>query len=313
MKKLHNAFTMVELVAVIVIFGIVAAIGSEIFVKLYENYMLTRSMNSLQTKTELALEQIAKRLQYRIKYASIARKTSPLTDYVSLADPYLNDDYKILEWIGYDNEGLKGTYNSSEHYHTPGWSGFLDVNDSNKTLLLTPGSDLDKENTIISVLSHGNLDLNSSGGIVFNGSLGAFDVTKYGWTPATTWNADNVYEINEYNATAFSVVDATLPDEIFERYKLVWTAYAIVPQTDSNAFCTEADVNQSKCNLYLYMNYRPWKHEAYNGNNSSKFLLIEHVSTFKFKQNGDILRLKLCVNERLVETNVSICKEKAVF
>jgi len=63
MRSLRKAFTLVEITFVILVFGIVAAIGSEIYAKLYENYMITRSINSLQTKTETALEQIAKRLQ----------------------------------------------------------------------------------------------------------------------------------------------------------------------------------------------------------------------------------------------------------
>ncbi len=302
MKKFRYAFTMVELVAVIVIFGIIAAIGSEIYVKIYENYMVSRVMNTLQTKTELALEQIAKRLQYRIKDATIARKPPPnLNEIISTADPDLDDSYKILEWIGYDDTGLKGSYNTTINFYTPAWSGFIDVDDSNATYLSTPGSDLDQENAIIQAVSHGGSTI-ADAGIVFIGVEGDYNVSKYGWSPST--NSDYVYDIAEHNQTTLLVTDTQGPKEIYERYKLAWTAYAIAPDPLTCNF---------DCNLSLYENYQPWRGEAFDNANTSKYLLLEHVTTFKFKQDGDVIRIKLCVNDKIVDKNVSICKEKVVF
>ena len=302
MKPLRHAFTLVELVAVIVIFGIVAAIGSEIYVKIYENYMVSRVMNNLQTKTELALEQIARRLQYRIKSATIARKPPPNQHIIiSTADPSLDDSYKILEWIGYDNEGLKGYFNGS--MYTPAWSAFIDVDDSNSTYLSTPGSNLDNEDAIIKAVSYNTSDINNSG-VILTGASGAFDIAEYGWDPSASSN--NVYDIAEFNSTMFLVTDAQKPQEVYERYKLVWSAFAIAPDPLT---CND------DCNLSFYENYQPWKGEAFFDNNIGvmKFLLLEHVTTFKFKQDGDIIRLKLCVRDKIVNNDVSICKEKVVF
>ena len=50
MKK-HTAFTMIELVMVIVVFGIIASIGAEIIASLYTNYLRTRAINRLQSQT----------------------------------------------------------------------------------------------------------------------------------------------------------------------------------------------------------------------------------------------------------------------
>jgi len=144
MRYLRRAFTLVELTFVILVFGIVAAIGSEIYAKIYENYLITRSINSLQTKTEIALEQIAKRLQYRIKSSVIGVK-SDLSDFITTADPRLDENYTILEWIGYDETGFRGEYNSTLNYFQPIWSGFIDVDDSNQTVISTPGSRLFSE------------------------------------------------------------------------------------------------------------------------------------------------------------------------
>ena len=55
MKK---AFTLIELILVIVILGILSFAGINIIKNLYENYLQARSVNTLETQTELVLEQI---------------------------------------------------------------------------------------------------------------------------------------------------------------------------------------------------------------------------------------------------------------
>lgn len=152
MKK---AFTMIELVMVIVVLGIVAAIGADIIVSLYNNYLRTRTINALETKTEATLEQIAKRFQYRIKDSTIARQANGAFDPISLGT--LDHTYKTIEWIGYSNESFLGT-------PRPGWSGFIDfdANETNKTAgtLKTTDSNLSYADEIINALSYGNISLN---------------------------------------------------------------------------------------------------------------------------------------------------------
>ena len=60
MKK---AVTMLEMIMVIVVLGIVASIGSEIILNLYNSYIRSRAVYQLEAQTELTLEQIARRLQ----------------------------------------------------------------------------------------------------------------------------------------------------------------------------------------------------------------------------------------------------------
>jgi len=60
--------------------------------------------------------------------------------------------------------------------------------------------------------------------------------------------------------------------------------YAIVPQGSGDDF-----------NLTLYYNYQPWENETYHDGKST--LLIEHVSTFRFTQIGETIRLKLCIHD----------------
>ena len=92
MKK---AFTLIELILVIVILGILSFAGINIIKNLYENYLQARSVNTLETQTELVLEQISKRLAVRVKGSTIGRQAST-GNFVSTRDPALNVQFNIL-------------------------------------------------------------------------------------------------------------------------------------------------------------------------------------------------------------------------
>ena len=311
-KKISPAFTLIELILVIVVFGILASISADIFAKIYDNYMIARLMNNLQTKTEITLEQIAKRLENRIKDSTIARKEANATanispNYVFLGDA--DETYKILEWIGSAEEARKGMWDTGKQINVPGWSGFVDLNVSDSNNIATPGSDLNKASDIIYALSYNQISLDNTltpgkyAALVMVGRVGDYNVSSYGW---------HVYTDNAYAPTVTKTAAQTLQfttsntDEIYEHYKLAWTAYAIVPQCPAGASDT------MDCNLSLYYNFRPWQGENFYQHGTSA-LLAEHVTTFKFFQMGDAIRLKLCIGERFYDDNISFCKERVVF
>jgi len=293
--KKRFGFTMVEMIFVIVILGIVAAIGSGIIAKIYESYIYSQSINSLQTKTELAIDQIAKYLSYSIKDSIIARK-SP-TKFKQLSDA--NGSYQILEWIGYNNEGFEGNKTG------PGWSGFVDLDspDTNNTQIDTPGSHLSYAKQVISALSNNEVNLsspNSSAGIVFSGLPNDFNVSQYGWNNGSTEQHDYIFRVQRSGQDVLKFIENNATT-VYEHYQLVWSAYAIVPEG-----------NTSDRNLTFYYNFRPWMGKTYK--DGSKTILMEHVSTFRFRQVGNAIRLKLCVfNPVGNDFNITFCKEKVVF
>ena len=301
MKK-RLAFTMVEMIFVIVVLGIVAAIGSSIISKIYESYIYSRSINELQAKTELALAQISKFLSYRIKSSVIARKSQ--TNFKALNDA--NGSYAVLEWIGYNNEGFEGNASG------PGWSGFVDLGspETKQTQIKTSGSYLPYAEQNIYALSNGEVnlsDINSSAAIIFDGLPNDFNISQYGWYDGTSDTAHHkyIYRVENNGSDVLKFIDQNA-STVYEHYKLVWSAYAIVPQGK------EGDKN-----LTLYYNFRPWiaKHgrdENYTDGSSST--LMEHVTTFRFRQTGETIRLKLCVsNLAASDFNITFCKEKVVF
>ncbi|MDD4505640.1 MAG: prepilin-type N-terminal cleavage/methylation domain-containing protein, partial [Sulfurospirillaceae bacterium] len=304
MKK---AFTMLELVMVMVIMGIVASIGAEIIASMYSNYLRSRTINRLESQTEITLEQIAKRLQYRIKESVITRNN--LGNPLSLSDSSIaaGGTFNVLEWIGASNESFLGT-------PRPGWSGFIDLdsNDTNRNAvprptLKTSESNLTDAISTISALTNGNITLTATNeaALVFKGM--AYSVADFGWGNPN--NFDGTATIKVRTGASIDILeisnDANPPTEITEQYTLAHTAYAIVPSA----------TNSTDFNLTLYYNYQPWLGRNYNAHGKPS-VLAEHVSLFRFRQDESILRLKLCLhdaNQTGVGDLIVVCKEKVVY
>lgn len=305
MKK---AFTMLELVMVMVIMGIVASIGAEIIASMYSNYLRSRTINHLESQTEITLEQIAKRLQYRIKESVITRNN--LGNPLSLSDSSIaaGGTFNVLEWIGASNESFLGT-------PRPGWSGFIDLdhNDTNRTAvprptLKTSESNLTDAANTISALT--NNDINITNGreaaLVFKGM--AYSVADFGWGNPN--NGDGSATLKVRIGASIDIFEISndanpIPNEITEQYTLAHTAYAIVPSA----------TNSTDFNLTLYYNYQPWLGQDYN-TTGTPAVLAEHVSLFRFRQDESILRLKLCLhdaNQTGVGDLIVVCKEKVVY
>lgn len=312
MKK-RSAFTMLELVMVIVVFGIVASIGADIIASLYTNYLRTRAINRLQSQTEIVLEQIAKRLQYRIKDSVRAIDTAGALPNVTLANA--DNRYEIIEWIGISNESFLGEWGGASV--VPGWSGFIDMNDtadtnlSNRTLS-TPGSNLNFARDTILALTDGDVDMDAAGNLpalIFKGAKTPYNINNY---YTAVGNNYTVRVSRNTNTTFLIPADDNLTDfdgdgfgDVFEQYHLSHTAYALVPVGAANDF-----------NLTLRYNYQPWEGETFaNANDGNTSVLVEHVSTFRMRQDGDIVRLKLCIhdNNQSGDFDFSACKEKVIY
>jgi len=303
--KKKKAFTLLELVLVIVIMGVMAVIGTDVITNLYEGYMRSHSINRLETEVSNVLNQIVKRLQYRVKDSLIAAK--PTGTYKALDDPTLDSSYTILEWVGIDNDSFKGEYDTGKNLYIPGWSALIDLNSSqtDKSQVKTPGSYLPIADKIIHSLSNGEVNLSGASqtpALIFKG-FDHVDKTQFGWDAAGDHNFTYNVKRNGNDILFFSdSSQASAPKEIYERYAIAWSAYAIVP--------VSTGVNDM--NLTLYYNFQPWEGETYQNGKSS--VLAEHVSSFRFKQVGQTLRVKLCIHDNnLTGFDYAVCKERAIY
>ncbi|MDR0408439.1 MAG: type II secretion system GspH family protein [Campylobacteraceae bacterium] len=296
----RDAFTMVEIVMVIVIFGIISTIGANIIAKMYANYMQSRTVNYLQSQSEIALEQIAKRLQYRIKDSTVARKTTTNT-IRRLSSTEVDDTFSVIEWIGYSNEAMLTT-------GAPGWSGFIDLDsaDTYSPYLVTPGSDLTSAVNIMKALSNNEVNLTDGGeaALIFKDKKGNEPEVGYGWD-GLGGTADYMLKVKRKDGTTFEITGSS-PGYIHEHYYLAHSAYALVPIKKSS------DVD---FDLELRYNYQPWLGENYE-DNAKRALLATNVSLFRAKQVGNTIRLKLCLHDNKLsgfENYVAACKEEVVL
>lgn len=317
MRKIRRGFTLLELIIVIVILGIVAKFGVELLIRAYDYYIQSLAEHRYQAQSEVAVEQVANRLQYRIPGSEIVRQsntanfqTTGFTSLASTTDD--NSTITILEWVGVDADGWRGDENS----RLPTWSGFIDVEgtiaDADNTILVTRGSDMTRVGNVIAALSPSRATGTWNG----NG-LGLFFIqdTNFNVMNGFDWNgtaaidqSGTVHPVNrrvaDNNFTA--TVGNFQGRKIYEFYKLSWTAYALEHNTASHQ-------------LRLYYDYRPWNGDRYTlrADNTvpPSVVLMENVDTFRYLSIGDAIKVQVCIRDtNLFSTGAfSICKEKTVF
>ncbi len=334
-NRMQSAFTMIELVMVIVVLGIVSSIGAEIIAKVYENYILQRATHRANFKTELAAQQIANLLSYRIHGTTLARNpndrnsSNDLNDTLLVTDPTQASDNKhtLLEWIGSDIDSFGTAI-------PPGWNGFCDLDASGQSAIKTPGSKLSLASTVMSKLSNGTVSLASSGkhpAIFFRNIRYQYDTSTVPFTEILydplscmgmtggSRNCISTVSRSGDETLNFVSMGSTNKKVITEHYKLAWTAYAILPfKPGTDAPC---DTNASLCDLKLCYNYQPWEGDRITLTASNKLIcpgslstIITNVSVFKFAEAGSTFRFKICNQENIGgDYNVSSCKEKAVI
>jgi prepilin-type N-terminal cleavage/methylation domain-containing protein len=298
------AFTLLELIFVIVIMGILGKFGVEFLAQAYNSFIFSSVNNTLQAQSAAAVESIASRLQFRIKDSVIARRS----DTFAFAAPTSNAvvmnprAYDILEWVGSDIDGFRGQTR-------PNWSGIIDIDATTATTLNSPMTDTNATNNLINLLSNGNSNINNAA-LFFIGANS--DINNYGWdgNASTTQDTSVMHRINSTgNVDEFisGIVGVDFSGtDVYEYYQLAWTAYGVGFNNDYN------NTGNDTGTLMLYYDYQPWEGDQYNDANTSSEILMENVSTFQFKTVGSVIKIQVCVKSDLIE-EYSLCKEKTIF
>ena len=315
---MKRAFTLLELVVVIVVLGIIAMMSFNAIMNIYSNYFQTKTVNELETQTEIALEQISKRLEHRIKPSVIARKTDG--DFLALNDSgvNLNAEYEILEFIPYAYE----IFNDVPSGNKAGrYSGYADLAKSSPaTGLISPGSNFTtgvvetikdltcrdetrdatcvdftkKDGGVVAIFSDVYYNVQSSFGYS-NGTVPvSLDIAKVGVKGGQSGLNGDTLEISGFDGK-----------QISEQYHLAYTANAIVPEQSADP----KDAANGVFDLNLYYDYRPWMGQGYK--NGEKATLAKNVTRFVFTEKNGVIVLKLCM--RAKNSEITICKSKAVY
>lgn len=300
MKQIKRAFTMIELLIVIVMMGILAKFGTELLLRTYEDFIVGTMNNRLLAQSEGAVTQIANRLQYRVKESMVVRQNggnpTPLANTVDAAGMV------VFEWIGYDIDGMRGDGGNTN----PTWSGFIDVDNAagTPTNLVSPGTSWNRSAAVITSLSPSNT---VAPALFFIGDESVNVTTGFGWNAALANQNANMHRV----AMGLGV-DQFAPSvgnfagvDVYEFYRLAWTAYAL------ELFVDGADGRQK---LRLWYDYRPWAGQVFNQGTSR--ILMEDVSSISFASIGDALKVQVCVSDRGLSGGngaLSVCKEKTIF
>ncbi len=268
---------MLELIFVIVILGIVSSIGAEIIAQVYESYIIQRAQYRSSMKTELALNQIANRLRYAIP-GTVGFRATLGGGFKDITETNTGND-KVLQWVAYDGDSFEAMTSTSRK---PGWSGFCDVDQSNKTVISTPGSQMALTTAIISNLG------------------GNINTSRIYFTAGGVYLPSDSYAVSSGTGESITLA-AAIPvgNTIYERYKLAWSSYAL-----------EVDGNND---LILHYNFAPAYGQTIGG---SSEILLKDVSNFRFKGSEGSLRIKICKEEQVgfsATDTIHACKEKVVF
>lgn len=301
-QPFRTAFSMLELIFVIIILGIVSSIGAEIIAQIYESYIVQRATHRSSIKTELAATQISNRLTYAVPGTVIGRISQTDPTYRAI-DDLDAETYKVMQWMGYDADSFIAHTAASRR---PGWSGLCDVDESNVTGIITPGSQLALTATIIGNLSNSTRGL-ADAALFFASSYNPTNISYGGATTALSSGLSNVAS----GAGETITLDAAgTTRNISELYKLSWSSYAIIPVQRDGTVCTNPATQV--CDLHLRYNFQPWNGGTYQ--NAASSILLRNVTVFRFTGSGNTIRFKLCQREDIGEDfNITTCKEKAVI
>jgi len=311
--KIRNAFTMIELIFVIVIMGIMGKFGVEFLAQAYKSFIFSSINNRLQSDSEMAVEFISRHLENRIKDSTIVREEIGTVTPVGLGSVVDGTSYKVLEWVGSDYEGFRGLTT------LPTWSSIIDLDagiaTGTQNTLISPNTNTANVNTMIDALSYTNSNVNDAA-LYFLGANSDV-LTGYGWDGTTATIDAQLGAMHPINNVAGQPTQFTVPVglatyaniDIYEYYKLAWTAYAIVYEVGTN----------DKGVLRLYWNYQPWLDESFTARAGSTVpadiqssIIMENVSTFKFVAIGSLIKIQVCVKSDIVE-DYALCKEKTIF
>jgi len=342
---MRKSFSLIELIIVLVIMGIVSTIAIEILVKVYKGYAISKASTKLAYKTDLVLNEIAAKLQNRVKASVIADECNAsnndcingnIKSFISVSniDPANASKYPVIEWLNIDLYSKRGEWDSNLKRLVPGWSGFVDLkktenNDNSLTgdyNITIPYSKLsfiqDIEGNFTEawgVSGYENVFENNLSVLLFSGPSGRGDFNdinhSYGWwkTKYSDNKAQKIFAIVsiidsslENTKIRIKAIDDDNNSNVYEGFFILNGASALVPAYNS-------DTNDY--NITFITNYFPWKNQDYTDGN--KTILATHVTQFKFKEEGGLMNIYICLQDPSVKIdeneNLTICKEKVIF
>ncbi|ANE32366.1 prepilin-type N-terminal cleavage/methylation domain-containing protein [Campylobacter hyointestinalis] len=305
MKK---AFTLIELVIAITITAILASIGTEIISTVYQNYIQTRSITKLEAQTELAITQISKRLQYRIKQTLVGYEKNK-NEYKDITD--CKEDCGIAWYMqSYESRRL-GEVNKI------GWSGVINKativgNEINLSLGYDDDDNvqnLEKVKDIIKNITSNEVSKENPIALIFKQSEDKASENYY------NGNTNKVYKAYFSGNNIIIDIDKknkNKGDKLEDLYYLSHTINRIYIDSDKN----------------LKLDVIPAASPSTKANKNNSYIIAKNVTTLRFTNfasennfvgsNGLILKIcikdpNLKVGKKENDQHLEVCKVKAII
>lgn len=302
-QKQRKAFTMIELLFVIVIMGIVGGLALEAVRQYYNGIYRTQELLKRTETADNVLEQLSHYLEYAID-GSIVNLDKQGGAQICYGVPIPNDpeDYTVA-FVGVDNDSLRTTGGR------PGWSSEVRLIAGNNNIVALDAN-YSAADTIITGL----------GSSLAQSAL--YDADSADVNACVRFNLNDDNGVAGYHNINSKINDFTLALATDnnatdgKRKYLLRTAYAFRVERDSNG------------SFFMYTGFRPWEGERYTEGAAKKNLLAQKVNHFyvDYDQStnistslgGKIWRLKVCMqglDENLSDTDndlLQICRERNV-
>ncbi|MDP3290682.1 MAG: type II secretion system protein [Sulfuricurvum sp.] len=298
----RKAFTMIELLFVIVIMGIVGGLALEVLRQYYDGIYRTGEYSKRVAQADHILEQVSKYFENGIS-ASIIRLDQNNAPFGTVCNgvPVTgdeNNDYTIA-FVAVDNDGLRGFWDGIRW--RSGWTS--DVLSIGNTLISSDANytSINPANSLL------NAAIFRSDGM----GEGADECHRFGWE-----NVGNTNDVYRTITNVNSDVNLTLNGMLSisgqaSRAYVMRTAYAF----------------RAKNGLFnMYTGFEPWNNEQYSGATARLLadkvthftILYDNSNTVMNSNVGNIYTLKICLqglDENLSDSNLSanqICRERMV-
>lgn len=299
----RNAFTLIELLFVIVIMGIVGGLSLSVVQQYYQDIYRSQTYSQRIETADHVLDQLEIYFSSAISYSILnLDQEGEAAGCFGIPLDGDNNDYTVA-FVAVDQDIMRTS-------GAPGWSGNVGLIAGANTLQ-TLDSDLAEVNTIMTGLGTSlaqsaiydadSVDVGGCARFNFNVGDGIAGYHRI----ANVNNITGVVTLNNENL----VLDG-------KKKYLLRTGYAF--RVDRS--------NEGK--FYLYTHFAPWNNERYDDDNTKRYLLAEKVNHFYLSYDntniqtsnadGTVLRLKVCMqglDENMSDSennSKQICRERSV-
>ena len=315
-----RAFTLIEVIFVLVILSFIVGGGLMIASKIYKRNLIASNTLKLNFQTQQTVDILGNLLYYRIPLTAIGYNQAT-GDYKYIGDITSDDNYTIFEWFSESFDIERGLT----------FSGFADLYASSKPVLKALDFNASDINTTLKNKFNTTSDFKDLVAILFAGSFDRGDESAlmdyknaFGWHGG---GANYVFVISDYNVsgndTNLSLTNADGSEisgkRVYEKFFLVDTAYAVALKKDLNSSdwnCSEYNFDDLDDNdLLLFYNYRPWKGETFCGDSGvgNVEILSKNVEGFYFKALNTHLEIFVKSVYQKGDLTIKVSKQKVVF